>query len=183
MKLRGIVLRELKMVYWYLPKTCCTALKWNFAAYLGLQVPIRNNNEMDIHGVDIGFEFTEEVIPEYYNWAYVRNPYDRVMSLYSQKIYTDNVDRKVFPDEKLFYSFMPFEEFLDAIINIENKERHYMLQSDMLPKGIDWHHMEGDLFLKMVAPKNVSDKLELWTPETRKKAYEHYKEDFIRFNY
>ena len=112
MKPRGIVLHDKKMVYWYLPKTACTALKTFFANYLNLKIPFKNGDEMDIHGQDIGFEFTESVIEGYYNFAYVRNPFDRVMSLYSQKI-IDKVDRKVFPDENIFYKGMPFEKFLD----------------------------------------------------------------------
>jgi hypothetical protein len=183
MKLRGIVLHKRKMVYWYLPKTCCTALKTYFANELGLKIPFKNGDEMDIHGQDIGFEFTENVIEGYYNFAYVRNPFDRVISLYSQKINTENVDRKVFPDENIFYSFMPFDEFVHAIINIPNKERHYIPQSELLPKGIYHHKMESDLFLKMIKPLNVSKKLNLYDNETLDLVYNFYKNDFIRFGY
>jgi len=182
MKNRGIVLAEQRMVYWYLPKTCCTTLKTYFAKELGLTIPYKNGNEMDIHGQDIGFKFTEEVIDKYYNFAYVRNPFDRVMSLYSQKIY-DSVDRKVFPDKDIFFQGMPFKEFLYAIINIEEKERHYLPQSQMLQQGIHIHKMETDLFLKFLNPLNVSRSINLWTPETKDMAYEFYKQDFIRFNY
>jgi hypothetical protein len=181
MKLKGIVLDKYKMVYWYLPKTCCTALKTHFAKDLGLTIPYRDGTEMDIHGQDIGFTFTEEVIQEYYNFAYVRNPFDRVMSLYSQKILSP-VDRKVFP-ETYFYRDMPFELFLDGIINIPQKERHYMPQSAMLPEGIHIHKVETDLFLKFITPANISKAVNHWTPETKEKAYEFYKNDFIRFGY
>jgi hypothetical protein len=179
---RGIIIHDKKLVYWYLPKTCCTALKTYFANYLNLKIPFKNGNEMDIHGQNIGFEFTEKVIDGYYNFAYVRNPFDRIMSLYSQKI-RDGVDRKVFPDESLFYKGMPFQLFVDRIIEIPEKERHYMLQSDMILKGVHVHKIEGDLFLKFVKPLNVSEHLNLWTNETKDKIYEFYKEDFIRFGY
>jgi hypothetical protein len=182
MKLKGIVLHKKNMVYWYLPKTCCTTLKTYFANELGLKIPYKTGTEMDIHGQDIGFTFTEEVIDMYYNFAYVRNPFDRVMSLYSQKI-LNKVDRKVFPNEDIFKLNMPFEEFLDAIISIENKERHYIPQSEMLPQGVHYHHMENDLFLKMLKPLNVSNPINLWTSKTKEKAYQFYKQDFIRFNY
>ena len=78
---------------------------------------------------------------------------------------------------------MPFEKFIDAIINIEVQERHYTPQSKLLPTGIYVHKMEGDLFLKMLKPLNVSEKLNLWTEGTKEKVYQFYKEDFIRFNY
>ena len=170
------------MVYWYLPKTSCTTMKWYFANHLGLVVPKRDGTDLDIHGQDIGFEFTEDVIDGMYNWAYVRNPFDRISSLYSQKIHK-NVDRKVFPDENIFYKGMPFEEFIDAIITIENKERHYIPQSEMLDMGIYTHKMENDLFLRMLKPRNVSEKLDVWTKETKHKAFKFYKNDFIRFGY
>lgn len=182
MKLKGIVLHDKKMVYWYLPKTSCTTLKTYFAKELGLTIPYKNGDEMDIHGQDIGFVFTLDVIDSYYNFAYVRNPFDRVMSLYSQKI-AKSVDRKVFPDEDIFYQGMPFNEFLDAIIEIPIKERHYIPQSSMLPQGIHIHKMENDLFLKMLKPLNVSEPMNEWTHETREKAYQFYKQDFIRFGY
>lgn len=182
MKLKGIVLDHKKMVYWYLPKTSCTTLKTYFANELKLNIPYKNGDEMDIHGQEIGFKFTEKVIEDYYNFAYVRNPFDRIMSLYSQKIYK-SIDKKVFPQEDIFYIGMPFEKFIDAIINIEVQERHYTPQSKLLPTGIYVHKMEGDLFLKMLKPLNVSEKLNLWTEDTKEKVYQFYKEDFIRFNY
>ena len=183
MKLKGIVIHPLKCVYWYLPKTCCTTMKWLIASLLNLKVPYRDGSDMDIHGQDIGFEFTEELVPEYYNFAFVRNPFDRIVSLYSQKIHTENVDRKVFPDEDLFYSYMPFEEFLDKIIAKEDKERHYMLQSYMLHKDINVHRIEDVEWLKYIKPKNTSAKLDVLTTETKIKIFNHYKEDFTRFGY
>jgi hypothetical protein len=183
MELKGIILHDKKMVYWYLPKTCCTSLKTYFANQLGLQIPFKNGDEMDIHGQDIGFEFTTKVIDDYYNFAYVRHPFDRIMSLYSQKIYKV-VDRKVFPDKMKFYVGMRFDIFLDNIISMEEPERHYIPQSTLLHNtGIHIHKMEGDLFLKLINPLNVSEKLDLWTKETKEKAYQFYKEDFIRYNY
>lgn len=183
MKARGIVLNDRKMVYWYLPKTACTTLKNYFAVELGLTIPFRDGTAMDIHGQDIGFEFTEQVIPEYYNWAYVRNPYDRISSLYSQKIVTEKVDRKVFPDGNKFYSYMSFEKFVKEIISIENPERHYILQSKLLPNGVHFHKLEGDLFLKMIKPKNTSRELFVYDDVTKELVYKHYEQDFIRFGY
>lgn len=182
MKALGIIIEQYKSVYWYLPKTSCTALKTYFAGVMGLKIPYRDGSEMDIHGQDIGFQFTDKVLEGYYNFAYVRNPYDRLMSCYSQKIYK-KVDRKVFPDEK-YQTGMDFDLWLDYIINEEKPERHYRKHSDFLPDGVDTHQMENDLFLMFcVEPKNVSDKLNLWTPETKEKVYNHYKNDFIRFGY
>lgn len=180
--LKGIVLHHRKMVYWYLPKTACTTLKTYFARELGLHIPYRDGTEMDIHGQDIGFEFTEKVIPEYFNFAYVRNPFERFLSLYNQKIAT-KVDRKVFPDEKLFTQGMDFELFLDTCISIEHKERHYIPQSDLLPDCVHTYKMERDLFLKMLQPLNISSRIDRWTPETKKKAYRFYMKDFIRYGY
>jgi hypothetical protein len=182
MKSRGIIIESKKMVYWYLPKTCCTTLKTYFAHELGLNIPYKNGNEMDIHGQEIGFQFTEEVLAGYYNFAYVRHPFDRIMSLYSQKIF-DSVDRKVFPDTDKFYAGMPFNQFLEAIASMPNKERHYKPQSEMIHQGVHIHKMENDLFLRMLKPLNVSQSLTFWTPETKNLAYDIYEQDFIRFNY
>lgn len=183
MKALGIIIEQYKSVYWYLPKTSCTALKTYFAGVMGLTIPYRDGTEMDIHGQDIGFQFTDKVLDGYYNFAYVRNPYDRLMSCYSQKIYK-KVDRKVFPLEQLFYAGMDFDLWIETILHIDRKERHYAIHSDFLPQGIHTHKMENDLFLKFcVEPKNVSEHINLWTPELKEKVYEHYKNDFIRFGY
>lgn len=182
MKQLGIVLHKRKMVYWYLPKVACTTLKTYFANELGLVIPYKNGTEMDIHGQDIGFVLTDTIIDDYYNFALVRNPYDRVMSLYSQKIYKE-VDRKVFPDEDIFYVGMPFNLFLERIAKIKDKERHYKPQSEMLHYAIHIHKMENNLFLRMLKPLNVSEPINFWTPETRQMAYELYRQDFIRFDY
>jgi hypothetical protein len=182
MKPRGIIIEPKKMVYFYLPKTSCTTLKTFFADLLDLEIPIKDGTEMDIHGQEIGFDYTHVPLEGYYNFAYVRNPFDRLMSCYSQKIYK-SVDRKVFPQTDMFYTGMEFEVFIDTILSIKDKERHYMLHSELLPEGVITHKMEGDLFLKFLEPLNVSEKINLWTTELKEKVYEHYRNDFIRFGY
>ena len=128
----GIVLHELKMVYWYIPKVACTTLKIHFADLCGL--PYDKGDPMSVHDYCWNqWEKVSEPIEGYGNFALIRQPMERMASLYIDKIFY-NYSELVFGRFGGFYPKMPFENFLFKIMSIENPDIHFERQSNLIPK-------------------------------------------------
>lgn len=165
----GLVFHKDKIVYWFVPKNACTTLKKFFADNAGLQY-------RDVHNAP--FERTNVIISEYYNFAIVRHPVDRLWSLYKDKLkpdgrndryHTNGVQNIVLAKYRIFHKDMTFDEFVDAIISIQNPDDHFGLQTGQIPKGVDIHKFEETLLLKVLPKKNVSQPRGYISPETIQK--------------
>lgn len=180
----GLVFHEDKLVYWFVPKNACTTLKIFFADRYGIEYSY-------IHHAP--FEVTHEVIPEYFNFAIVRHPVDRLFSLYRDKISPDGrtddvfingVDGVVLHKFKVFHKDMTFDEFVRAVVSIDLPDDHFGLQSGQIPEGVECHKFEDSLLLK-VLPKHNATSGDKWlvTEQSVRMIEEHYREDYERFGY
>jgi hypothetical protein len=184
----GIVIASKKLVYWPVPKNACTTLKKYFATLEGLTY---SDNE-SVHGA--AFRYTEHVLPDYLNFAYCRNPYNRLVSLYKQKIlpkpindslHINGVQRIVFARHMdMFRGGMSFPEFVDSICRITDPDPHFDLQTSQIPPGIVVYKVETDLFLRTLEVHNPSRQVDVpFDGHTHSRIVKHYLPDYIRFGY
>lgn len=148
-----IVSDEHRFVYCVLQKVACTSIKTSLAPLLGVdgETPIRKDGTSAIHRVlkESGhqidrrqfLEGLEGIYGDYFKFAFVRNPYDRLLSCYLQKA-TPSTRGKLFPPrykDVVLYQGMPFREFVEAVYRIpdEAADPHYRSQHVTLldPEG------------------------------------------------
>lgn len=169
--MKGIVVHELQIVYWPVPKNACTSMK----VYLA--------NLIDIPFTDphrARFEWTAEKIHGYTDIALVRNPYARLWSLY--KCWDDNHSRVVYGKYgDLFRKGMPWDEYVDAIISVDRPDRHFRIQSQQIPQGCKVEKMENSTLLYLFGKHNYTGASIDFPKDER--IYRHYIEDFERFEY
>jgi chondroitin 4-sulfotransferase 11 len=134
---RAIVSPRHRFIYFYIPKVASSSLKRNLS---------KNLFQMDT-GKRVHFMFFDEVIDvkrgdyqHFFKFAFVRNPWDRVVSCYADKIlhadvtdymYQNGVFRRYAREYKnMFHMGMPFEAFVKAICQIPDPQadRHFKSQ-------------------------------------------------------
>jgi len=133
-KVPGIVSKEYRFVYVPIPKTACTTWKTSLAKLLNLE------NKGNPH--EIKFEFVnllEKKHDDYFKFVFIRNPWDRILSCYIDKIvneekkingYKDGILSSFLPMYgDMFYAKMPFEEFVEKISNIPDEKSDEHLRS------------------------------------------------------
>lgn len=134
--MRGIILHEQKLVYWYIEKCACTAIKTFIANKLGLLYD-------NVHTAP--FELTNKSIEGYINIAILRDPFDRLLSLYCEKINGGKIDDNVFgrwPDK--FMAGMSYYDFIEAILSIpiEEADPHFAPQTRLIPDDCEIYNYD-----------------------------------------
>lgn len=134
---RAIISHKYKFVYFYIPKVASTSLKKCFAKILfDKDVSVRVHTFWFDEVIDIQTGDYED----YFKFTFVRNPWDRIVSCYSDKIlhtpvtnykYKKGIFRRYVRLYKtLFYSGMSFNEFTRKVSMIpdEKADRHFRSQ-------------------------------------------------------
>lgn len=121
MRMNGIIWHEKRIIYFYIPKCGCTTLKKVFADGQGLHYD-------NPHSAPF-----ERCTPEqaasmagYSSFAVVRNPLDRLLSLYRDKVrpgyrgwgFKGGVENFVFSPYGVFIEDMSFRQFAEACLSI-----------------------------------------------------------------
>lgn len=199
----GIVIHNIKTVYWSIPKNACTSLRKYFADYLGLEYSGK------VH--DAPFEWTNEVREDYFHFAIVRHPINRLYSLYKNKFHSDlrtneeynkGVERAVFSSWNILKGDMTFNEFVKFVITVPYKyaEIHFKPQCLILPESdlikciklVDIDKELPEVFKKLglnysIPYENKTDYTYGWkqvlSKNNSKLLNEYYAGDFARFGY
>lgn len=139
-----------------------------------------------------------------FKFSVVRNPFDRLVSCYKNKI----LEEEYLPIQegfgKIFYKGMPFEEFVIKVCKIPDifSDRHFRSQYSYLYYKdkliVDYlgkfENLEEDLSYiidkyKLEAVPHInkssikSDYRDYYTPELVRMVYKRYEDDIIKFNY
>ncbi|NER78116.1 MAG: sulfotransferase family protein [Leptolyngbya sp. SIO1D8] len=144
---RLIILPELEAIYIPIPKVACSSLKKAFAEALDIDLSLVKSKDKSIHQIYFPYIFADEIsgYSQYFKFAFVRNPWDRLVSCYKDKIKSDRdyVGRRNLFVEGVhrglvqygvFRAGMPFDEFVQAISEIPDSESdpHFRAQYTFL---------------------------------------------------
>lgn len=142
----NILIEDLKAIYFVMPKVACTSLKSIFAKHLGLNNFDNSDHFKNVHQmVDFPYANKQEIYDnykDYFKFGFVRNPWDRVVSAYTNKITNDpNYNNPSFTNGVGVYSYdekgknrfhvgMSFEEYLEVIRTTEpiDYDGHFRIQ-------------------------------------------------------
>ncbi len=133
------VFEDLKLAYLELPKVACTSIKTT----IGRSYGISPANAMDIHEHPSWHQhlgLLNGVHRSYYTFAFVRNPFERLVSCYRDKvIYSGSNEIYSTPYFQQYYYFpipanIPFSEFVERVARIPDclADRHFKSQSAFL---------------------------------------------------
>lgn len=132
----GIILHGKKLVFWYVPKNACTSIKKLLADAQGLQYSNPHDAPFDLASPDQAHQFDG-----YTQVAIVRNPFDRLVSCYRDKIRPGVRDRG-FPQgveytmtSYGFHELMTFGAFANRIFTHPIDNPHWVAQTKLLPEN------------------------------------------------
>ena len=130
----AVLLESRRAVYVEVPKVACSSIKIALAGVLGIDLGPAGGNP---HVVDFpapreGPEASGPLYPGLFSFAFVRDPWDRLVSCYRDKVRGEAKDFTGFDRERgvahclaRFESIragMTFEEFVDAVAEIPDEE-------------------------------------------------------------
>ncbi|WP_462252978.1 sulfotransferase family 2 domain-containing protein [Ekhidna sp.] len=195
------MLQKLKAFYRSFLETrynVCISDEFNFVWYRVAKVGTRSilksfNTSLNLDVNGSFMKIDDAKYGSHYKFAFVRNPWDRLVSCYSDKV----VGKKMFRScwDKDFSHFVDYVSEFD----LRYSDRHFRLQSALIPEHVDFigkfENLSSD-FEKIVEELKLPlDKMEHRNKSSRKdykdyyddnlrlKVAELYKEDIERFNY
>jgi hypothetical protein len=199
---KTIVVPELKLGFVPTPKVANRSMKIAIASHIGMQW------RGDIHHAP--WHFTPLALlkdNDYYRFGFVRNPLDRLLSCYAQKIvyYEKQLGMRplLWRYGKTFNKDMSFAEFVVAVADIPDRisDIHFRSQHTFLyhrgklmvdfvghfeQLNKDWDFLRERFDLPELPHQNRSqhvDYREAYTPELARIAAKRYKKDIELFGY
>ena len=130
---QNIVLEAYKAIYFFIPKVACTSIKKVISDILELPPYDPSRPDSYIHRRNFPYIRKDRIHSQcraYFKFCFVRNPYDRIVSCYSNKISPDknrnnewfsNGVARIFKRYKgLFWGGMHFDDFLTSVAEIDD---------------------------------------------------------------
>lgn len=147
-EMKYIVSDEHKFIYFVIQKVACSSIKTALLPLFDFDVTgqetDRSQDGFPVPGIhkifaESDYEINKnQLIKElngkyrdYFKFAFVRNPWDRLVSCYSQKLVKGGAGLRSPADAKIgFYTGMPFAEFVEAVSTIRDNQadRHFKSQ-------------------------------------------------------
>ena len=195
----NVVLKDYKIAAFCVTKTANTSIKVAILEALG-----ESTDSPHAKGV-LKYAGKRKILgyKGWFTFAFVRNPYDRVVSLWANKCHDEQ--HKIFKDRGIG-PFDKFSDFVQALCKIKDFDIHWAAQYDLLvcdgqivPNLVgkyetlhqDWvrvRHICKGFGLDLPAlPKENTSEHEPWesyyTAKTRGMIYKLYQKDFETFGY
>jgi len=128
-----------KLVYYEVPKAACSSIKLFIATLDG----IVNNIPRHVHSLPISklsLPGARSILyKDYFHFTFVRNPYDRLVSCYANKVVRPELyERRAGPFSRMFgelgYREMSFGDFVQFVTRVPNKhcDNHFVPQHRLL---------------------------------------------------
>jgi len=129
----SVYLKPFNAVYVEIPKVACTSLKVAIAQLLGIDLGGADGDPHQVDFPSIDYNTNPSTLfPGYFSFAFVRNPWDRLVSCYRDKVagevdgFTYSTIRAGIADcLARFDAFTPdmaFNDFVDAVASIPDTE-------------------------------------------------------------
>lgn len=201
----AFLLPECNAAYVEIAKVACSSIKIFIADMLG--IPLRDGNP---HVTKLPAARLADVPSGYFVFAFVRDPWDRLVSCYRDKLggepgeFTHLKARGVaacFSRFEQFYAGMRFADFVSAVAEIPDiaADEHFRSQHTFLTERVDFigrfERLDAD-FSHVLARLGIEGRLghhqasargmdyrNFYTPATTDAVAQRYAEDIDRFGY
>ncbi len=131
----NIALHPYRALYFFIPKVACSSLKVVCSQLLGMPAPDPDDPMRFPHKRHFPFARRDEIrstYKDYFKFAFVRNPWDRIVSCFNNKIlktadysdqwYKNGVADNFWQYGDRFRGGMSFEEFVNTVVSIPDEE-------------------------------------------------------------
>ncbi|MCC0176871.1 sulfotransferase family 2 domain-containing protein [Waterburya agarophytonicola K14] len=217
---RNFALHKRRAIYFEVPKVACSSMILKCADWIDLEIDRKRihskENKAIIPKVELNLLDTE--YKNYFKFTFVRNPWDRLVSCYKDKVRSDaNFNNSIYKNGvhtsfikyNLFTAGMNFEDFVEAVCNIDDSQAdaHILSQYHFVTdrQGVIFMNFIGKFenlredFAKVAGRLDISDRelphknsskkskkkhySEYYSESTKAKVAQRYAKDIKIFNY
>jgi hypothetical protein len=203
----NVYMPQLKVIYISISKTGISSIRSMFLEKIGEEYDKENYGTIHHKTKEVFNYIPQKEIDknhDCFKFSMVRNPFDRLVSCYTNKILKEDYPPIQKGYGNLFYQGMPFDEFVHSVCKVPDifSDRHFRSQySYIYYKGkslVDYigrfENLEEDLAfiidkydLGKIPHINKSSKRsdyrDYYTPELVELAYQRYRDDIEKFDY
>lgn len=189
---------ELNCIYYDIFKSGSTSIKMMLALATGHKI----KHEVEVHWISDWFAAFEDY-SSYFKFAFVRNPWDRLASVWRSKFSSSDCEPVVCQQQNdpRFYLGMPFDEFCKLVCSLRDSEcnPHIKQQSACITGPVDfvgrfenidsgWRHVCLQIGLTLPLPKANHQKSKphyssIYTDELVDLVNTRYQSDINGFGY